>query len=71
MKTLFNQHEVKAFFQKKLAEMEGEQILMQTIDIENVNPLEALDASFKLGQKAGEILGKLEMLHDLEKLFEL
>lgn len=71
MKTFFNEHEVKAFFQKKLAEMEGEHILMQTVNTDDISPLEALDASFQLGQKAGEIIGKLQMLHDLEKLFEL
>ena len=74
MKTLFTEDEVKAFLRKKIAEMEGAHILMGTIETDNLdilNPSETIDRILNLGKIAGEIEGKLQMLRDMEKFFEL
>ena len=74
MKTYFTEQEVKDFLKKKIAEMEGAHILMSTIDTDNLNilnPQETIDRIMNLGRIAGEIEGKLDMLRDFEKFFEL
>ncbi len=74
MKTYFEEQEVKDFIRKKIAELEGANILLssyKTDDIDLLDGGKAIDRIMNLGRMAGELEGKLEMLKDMQKFFEI
>jgi hypothetical protein len=74
MKTYFQEEEIRGFIKKKIAELEGANILLSTQDTSDINLLDistSVDKIMNLGRMAGELEGKLEMLKDIQKFFEI
>ena len=74
MKTYFQEEEVKSFIRKKIAELEGANILLGSTKCDNIDLLNlntTIENVMNLGRMAGEIEGKLQMLKDMQKFFEM
>lgn len=75
MKTEFSEIEIAQFLNQKKQQMQGDNILLEAFskpDPDNMRSMyDAFNQVYQMGFKQGELQGRIDMMNDFIKLFEL